>query len=637
MKYCIFDVESNGLLDKATKIHCLSYAIYDGTQLLAKGSHIESKDIADFILKQTVLVGHKIIEYDVPLLEKLLEIKITAKLIDTLGISFYHYPVKGFVHGLKAWGERMGFGKPVVEDWEDQPIEVYLNRCESDVEINTRVFHFQMDYCMKIYDGDFDKVMRLFGYLGYKLDCLREQEDEKIKLDMRLAEKSKLDLEFIIDEKITNLAKHMPKIVDKVQPKVMFKQGGELSTHGKKWKALLVLKGLPEDSTEITKMGSPTSPKQLKDWLFKLGWKPKTFKLNAKQEKVAQISLPFGGGLCPSVADMFEKYGFLQELGGLYRARHRFGLFKSFLENVDDNGYIYSRAQGFTNTLRLQHAKPVANLPGVGKYYGEEVRGCLTVPNDKYIMCGSDISGLEDNTKQHYIYNFDPDYVNEMRVPGFDPHIDIAVLSGLISKEDEEFYKQVESKKSELGDGFAFSTSGDSQRFKEIKKARTQAKVINFSATYGAGAAKIAETLKCSLAEANKLHKTYWDRNAAVKKTAKACKVKTVDDQKWLYNPVSGFWMFLKAEKDRFSTLNQSTGVYVFDSWLRKVRQKLNPIGVQICLQYHDELLLVCPIQLKSKVEEILSSAMDEMNATTGLNVSIGCSVDWGNSYAECH
>jgi DNA polymerase I-like protein with 3'-5' exonuclease and polymerase domains len=139
------------------------------------------------------------------------------------------------------------------------------------------------------------------------------------------------------------------------------------------------------------------------------------------------------------------------------------------------------------------------------------------------------------------------------------------------------------------------------------------------------------------LAEAKKLHKTYWDRNKAVKQTAKACKVKTVDGQKWLYNPLSGFYYFLKADKDRFSTLNQGSGVYVFDSWLRKARQKLNPLGVSICLQYHDELLLVCHKNLKDQVNVQLMQAMKEMNDETGLNVEIGCSVDWGSNYAECH
>ena len=77
--------------------------------------------------------------------------------------------------------------------------------------------------------------------------------------------------------------------------------------------------------------------------------------------------------------------------------------------------------------------------------------------------------------------------------------------------------------------------------------------------------------------------------------------------------------------------------VYVFDSWLRKVRTALKPIGVQVCMQYHDELLLVCRDVLKSDVEKILKDSMIELNNEMGLNVSIGMSVDWGSNYADCH
>ena len=339
MKYCVFDIETNGLLDTVNRIHCLSFSLFEGKQLISSGSITDPGQMKSFILNQDILVGHNIVQYDVPVLEMILNIKVTAKLIDTLGISFYHYPVKGFLHGLGPWGERLGYGKPVVQDWENQPISVYIHRCEADVEINSRLFHWQMDYTMEIYEGDVLETMRVISYLKWKMDCLRDQEVEKIKLDVRLAEKSKLDLEFIIDEKISNLVKHMPRIVDKTQPKVMYKKDESLSAHGQKWLDLLKLMGLPSDATEITKPGSPTSPVQLKDWLFELGWEPKTFKINKKKEKVAQVSLPFGGGLCPSVMDLFEEYDYLEELGGLYRARHRFGLFKSFLENKDDKDF----------------------------------------------------------------------------------------------------------------------------------------------------------------------------------------------------------------------------------------------------------------------------------------------------------
>ena len=79
--------------------------------------------------------------------------------------------------------------------------------------------------------------------------------------------------------------------------------------------------------------------------------------------------------------------------------------------------------------------------------YGDIIRGCLIAPSDNHILCGSDMSSLEDSTKQHYMYFFDPEYVKEMRVPGFDPHNNIAKLAGFISEDEEKFYQWYNSQK----------------------------------------------------------------------------------------------------------------------------------------------------------------------------------------------
>lgn len=85
---------------------------------------------------------------------------------------------------------------------------------------------------------------------------------------------------------------------------------------------------------------------------------------------------------------------------------------------------------------------------------------------------------------------------------------------------------------------------------------------------------KIAQTADIPLKEAQKLWDTYWERNKAVKQVAETCKVKEIEDQKWLWNPVARIWYSLKYEKDRFSTLNQGTGSYCFDTWLAFILQK---------------------------------------------------------------
>lgn len=629
MKYTVFDIEADGLLDTITKIHCLSYHVYEGKKLLFSGTITDYAQMKSFIESQEILVGHNIIQYDVPALEKILSINNTARLIDTLGLSWYLSPIKGFLHGLEAWGERFGVPKPVIEDWENQTLEEYIHRCEEDVKINSKLMHNIMDYMMEIYEN-FDAVDRAIRYNSFKLDCLLEQRNTGITLDKRLAEESKMNLEFELEERASKLAAKMPPQVDKVCPKKMYKKDGSLSAHGQKWTLLMESKNLPTDTEILYKPGNPGSNKQLKEWLFSLGWKPQTFKVSkATGEKLPQVSLPFGGGLCPSILDLAEENPSVRELEGYYMVRHRAGLFKSYLENVDDKGKVYSTAQGFTNTYRLQHSKPIANLPGVDKYYGKEIRGCLKVRNDNYTMIGSDISGLEDNTKQHYMYSYDPKYVEEMRVPGFDPHIDIAVFANLMTPEEADKFKELKAKE-EL-------TDKDKVEFKRLNAIRKNAKTVNFGGVYGIGAPKLATQLKISLEDAEKMHTGYWKRNHAVKKVAKNCKTKMVRGQKWLFNPVSKLWMFLKEDKDKFSTLNQSSGVFVFDTWMKYVRLRLKPLGIGMSLQYHDELLFECPNELVNTCENHVKAAMKEANQELQLNVEIEIDTEDGKSYADCH
>jgi DNA polymerase I-like protein with 3'-5' exonuclease and polymerase domains len=645
MKYSIFDIEANGLHD-ATEIHCLSYAIYEGKKLIAKDSTTDKEKMKAFLKAQDILVGHNIISYDIPLLERLLEIEIEARLIDTLGLSWYLVPAKGYYHGLEAYGERFGVPKPKInpEEWAgplpDETLEQFqskmMNRCSEDVKINSKLFHFMMDYLVDIY-GDFELANRAIRYNTFKMKCLREQETEGIVLDRELAIKSKFDLEFELEEKTDLLASSMPKQLEKECPKKMYKKDGALSALGMKWQNMLVEKGLPLDTKAIYKKGNPGSHVQLKEWLFSLGWKPQTYKVSsATGEELPQVSLPFGGGLCPSIKELAEEHDVVKHLEGYYMVRHRIGLFKSFLENVDVTGRVYSRAQGFTNTYRLLHAKPIANLPGVDKYYGEQIRGCLKVTDDSYVMLGSDVSGLEDTTKMHYMYNYDPEYVKQMLTPGFDGHTNVAVNVGMMTKEEEDHFKAINKRKEEQGDDFKY-LEGEDEEYKRLAKIRKSAKPINFGGQYGIGPAKLAENMGISLEEAEKLHTGYWKLNWSIKQTAKDAKIKVVNGQKWLYNPVSQLWLFLKDDKDKFSTLNQSTGVYVFDTWVRHIRILLKPYGIKIKLQYHDEVLFECKKELKDTCTALLKKAMEEANKQLQLNVTVRIDTQSGKNYAECH
>jgi hypothetical protein len=643
----IYDIEADELLDKVTKIHCLSVTWRDSSGVVRVLSTTDYSEMRKFFLNKNITrIGHNITLYDERVVAKILGIDTLGsrdQLIDTLPLSWYLYPER-LKHGLEEWGKDLGIHKVEIKDWKNLSAQEYIHRCEVDTKINLKLWENCLTNLCQIYDNNESEIIRFIEYLQFKLDCVREQEDEKLKLDIPHIEKTLNKLVQEKEEKEEILRSAMPKVAiktTKIYKDVIVLETGEFFQRGDMMFDHYFREGYRPKMTYIIESikgyvePNANSTDQKKNWLYSLGWVPENYKQvkdkkTGETRKIPQIKAKEDdGSICPSIVKLFEKEPKLQVLEGLTVLSHRIGILEGFLRDQKD-GYIEASMAGLTNTLRLKHSK-VVNLPGVNKKLGVEIRGSLIAGSDG-ILCGSDMSGLEDNCKQHYIFNYDPKYVTEMRTPGFDPHLDIGVLSGLITKKESDAYKSYELK---AKDDLWKPTPEEKKEHSNTKPKRHKAKTTNFSATYGAGAAKIAATAGIPLKEGKLLHKIYWERNKAVKLTADACIVKQIGNKKWLFNPISKFWYSLRAEKDRFSTLNQGTGVYCFDTYIKHVRER----GIKISLQMHDEILF----NLKNDSYEQgiirgkLQKAIEEVNKEIKLNVPLGISIDFGNSYADCH
>jgi len=101
----------------------------------------------------------------------------------------------------------------------------------------------------------------------------------------------------------------------------------------------------------------------------------------------------------------------------------------------------------------------------------------------------------------------------------------------------------------------------------------------------------------------------------------------------WLKNPVSGFWYQLRFDKDRFSTLNQGTGVYCFDTWVYFVRK----LGIKVSMQFHDEIVIEVDLGKEEETEALLKEAMVMTNNKLKLNVPLGVDVQFGSNYGMVH
>jgi len=294
-----------------------------------------------------------------------------------------------------------------------------------------------------------DSAWKLIDYLTFKMQCASEQELTKWKLDVELTQTSYDEIMALKDEKVSQLAEAMPrKQLTKVatQPKVMYKKNGDLSELGHKWFALCKENKQPKTSISFVvkvgeELGNPNSTDQVKDWLYSLGWQPRTFKFlrdkgTGDERKLEQVRKD--GELCESVLALSEADPAVDVLGGLTVLTHRAGILKGFLDS-HNGGYLKAGIAGFTNTFRFKHKKPLANLPSVDKPYGKIIRGVLTCEEGE-VLCGSDMISLEDTTRRHYVKPLDPVLVEEQSQKGYDPHLKIAVRAGMLSEEDYEFY-----------------------------------------------------------------------------------------------------------------------------------------------------------------------------------------------------
>ena len=167
----ILDLESNGLLNKASRIHCMALhhcdtdttetyndeRISKDAKYLPMGNRSITTAVTNIEVAETV-VGHNIIGFDLPLIKKLYSFfTYPPVIVDTLLLSrLYHpnlydidkksewkdMPTKLYgSHSLEAYGYRLGehkgdYGKTT--DWSEWSQEMQ-DYCEQDVVVTKKL------------------------------------------------------------------------------------------------------------------------------------------------------------------------------------------------------------------------------------------------------------------------------------------------------------------------------------------------------------------------------------------------------------------------------------------------------------------------------------------------------------------
>ena len=395
----VLDIETDS---KQTKIWlCYTHNSETGEYIC----HTKPDTLIPLINKAERLIGHNLIGFDAPVLNRLWGTRIGLKKVrDTLIMSRLLNPSIENGHSLAAWGKRLGNNKV-----EYTRIWHWMKGLQYD-KVSTAPYDDPIDSLNRFYcRQDVSVTVDLYKLLSQELRgwgesvqlehdvaaILKRQEQHGFKFDKHKGEALLAQLTGEVADIESELQDTFPPIVEE---RVSEKTGKPLKT-------------------KVTPF-NPGSRQQIAERLATLGV---TFTEETEKgstiinEKVLEgIDLP--------EAKLIARYLMLQK---------RISQVSSWFDVVKEDGRVHGRV--ITNgavTGRMTHISPnMAQVPNSGSEYGSECRELWTVePGNKLV--GIDASGLELRMLAHYMK--DARYTDE--ILNGDIHTANQKAAGLLSR-----------------------------------------------------------------------------------------------------------------------------------------------------------------------------------------------------------
>lgn len=574
-KQIVLDIEANGF--EPDKIWCIVSLDINTKESISYVNNLDQlkKDLTSV----SEIIGHNILGYDIPVLERLLGIDFSGiKLTDTLVLSRLTDPARQGGHSLGSWGERLGYPKGDYTDFSYYTDEM-LDYCIKDTEVNLFTYRQLIIEANGFSQQSIDLEMDV-----HKIICQQTRSgwllDEQ-KAFMLLAElkESMLNAEAKVHERFVPL----PVWVEKNYPKNPIKKDGTEA-------AIMVRhreQGFHYDSEgsygvfeyPIFNLGSR---QQIGRYLIHFGWTPTEFTetgLPKIDEKVLE-------GVDVPEAVMIKEFLLLQK---------RVGMVLSWIESVADDG----RVHGYVNSIgaqtgRMSHSSPnVAQVPASYSPYGKECRECWIVPKG-YKLVGCDASGLELRMLAHYLK--DEDYTHQ-------------ILDGDIHT-------------------YNMNMAGLSNR--------DQAKTFIYGFLYGAGDAKIGEIVGGTAKHGKKIKATFFKSIPKLEKLI--TQIKSASGRGYLKG-LDGRRIKVKSEHSAPNYLLQSAGAIVMKKALVLLYASASKENLDFTFvgNIHDEY----QTQVLEKHSERFGVLAVEAIVNAGLALNMNCPLDGeskiGNNWYECH
>ena len=572
MSSYVFDIETNGLLDDVSKLHCLVLKDIDTLEVTSytkEDWYVGTNKLE----KADTLIGHNIIKYDIPVLEKLFQFKTKAKIFDTLVATrliwsdlmesdMTRVHTKDFPrqlvnkHSLKAWGVRLGNYKQQIEtDWSEFNSEM-LEYCIQDVEVTYTLYR-------KILEQKFSgESLELEHAVA---DLIGRQERHGILFDVKKATALYSEL----SSERENIRKEMKETFLPITIKRVSEKTG---------------KQLKDKIIEF----NPSSRQHIADRLkTKYDWKPKEFTPDGKPKVDDKVL----NSLDYSEAKLLARYFLLEKRIGMLAEGNN-----AYLK-LENNGRLHGTVN--TNnavTGRATASRPnLQQVPAVGIPYGKQFRELFTVPPSKYLV-GVDVSGLELRLLGHYIAKFDGGKYADIVVNG-DIHTTNQKLAGL--------------------------------------ETRDQSKRFLYAWLYGAGVSKIAEVTKKSNRDAARVRKQFLDRLPALSKLIE--QVKSVAERGYLLGLDKRKVKVRNQHSALNTLLQSAGAIFCkrwlveFDESVKNIK------GVQQLLWVHDEIQVECDKDKAEEVGKLAVECIKRTGEHFKLRVPLTGEYKISNNWSGTH
>jgi len=591
----IFDLETDGLLDEVTKVHCLVIKDTDSGEVTSyTGKDIEA-GIKYLMDSYQQLIGHNVIKYDIPVLQKLYPWFVVAKdrVIDTLVLARLVYanikehdvklmasgklPKKLYgSHSLEAWGNRLGNYKgDYTGGWEVFTQEM-LDYCIQDVHVT----HTLLD---KLNGKEFSPQSIELEHQVAWLMARQERNgfyfnEQKASELYSVLVKRRGELERELKDYFGSWTVNLPDFIPKTNNK----------TRG-------YVKGVPVKRQKTIDF-NPSSRDHIANRLTTLyGWKP-TEHTESGKPKVDEVVL---GKLdyppCKLLTEYLLVSKRISQLAEGDQAWLKLVKKGKIHGSVNPNGAVTGRAT---------HAYPnISQVPSSASPYGHDCRSLFTVPSG-WTLVGADASGLELRCLAHYMAKWDAGSYGQVLLNG-DIHTENQKAAGL--------------------------------------DTRPQAKTFIYAFLYGAGDEKIGSVVNGDASDGRRLKKKFLSSLPALGRLVKS--VQESATRGYLIG-LDGRKIYVRSAHSALNTLLQGAGAIVCKKWLVILEETLQTSGLKhgwdgdycFCAWSHDEVQIACKSEEVAKqVAEIATRCV----ALAGEHYKFRCPLAGeskkGTTWADTH